>query len=96
MDSHMVDVVAFHRYRYAVHVQRQEMRRQPQHITHSRVDEALARNSVHQGRHSHSAGAEVWVGLPLSQALFHGSPLLPLAHGPAAPRLVLALGAVLV
>ncbi len=61
-----------------------------------RVDETLAGYGVHKGRHSHSSSTEVWVGLPLSQTLLHGGSLLPLTHHPAAPRLVLALRAILV
>ena len=65
-------------------------------LIYSRVDEALAGNSVHKGRDSHSAGTEVWVGLPFSQALLHGCPLLPLAHCPTASWLALALWTMLI
>ena len=57
-----------------------------------RVHEALTSDSVHEGWHSHATGTEVGVGLPLCKPLFHGGSLLPLAHHPAAPRLVLAPG----
>lgn len=61
-----------------------------------RVDEALAGYSVHKGRHSHPSCTEVWVGLPFSQTLLHCSTLLPLAHHPAAPRLILVLRPILI
>jgi len=61
-----------------------------------RVDEALAGDSVHKGRHSHPSCTEVWVGLPFSQTFLHCSPLLPLAHHPAAPRLIFILGPILI